>query len=115
MLDADGLAMIATYADGIGANIGLLLDDAGQSTGLIDAAHNAGLQVHGWTLRKEAPFVPEWANGCEGRVLDALIEAGADGVFADDPGRAVAFRQSGGATMCSAMERVRNLPPLSWR
>ena len=115
MLGPEGLAMIATYADGIGADIRLLLDDAGSSTGLTESAQTAGLQVIGWTLRKERAFVPEWAAGCEGRVLAALQEAGADGVFADDPGRAIAFRQTGGETMCAAMERARNLPPLSWR
>ena len=101
MLGEEGLARIATYADGIGAELRLLLDGEGASTGLVDAAHAAGLVVHGWTLRKENAFLPPFyrtqedapaARGCFETFLFALEASGMDGVFTDDPGPAVAFR-----------------------
>ncbi|WAT19327.1 glycerophosphodiester phosphodiesterase [Aurantiacibacter sp. MUD11] len=97
MLTPDGLNDIARYADGIGVAITLLLDDQGDSTGLTENAHAAGLLVHGWTMRKENHFLPPMArsgsdpavSGCDAAVLAALHGIGVDGVFSDDPGRAV--------------------------
>ncbi|MFC3097193.1 glycerophosphodiester phosphodiesterase [Alteraurantiacibacter palmitatis] len=111
MLSGEGLAGIAAYADGIGAELRLLLDDEGASTGLVDAAHAAGLVVHGWTLRKENAFLPFAARvgddpagiGCESRVLRALVEAGTDGVFTDDPGRSVTWRQGMENLLCTVI------------
>ncbi len=92
MLGEEGLAKIATYADGIGADWRLLLSPFnGSDTGLVARAHEAGLLVHAWTLRQEAAFLPPWASGNESRIFSALYRAQADGVFADSPGRAVDF------------------------
>ncbi|MCL6250059.1 glycerophosphodiester phosphodiesterase [Altererythrobacter sp. KTW20L] len=108
MLTPQGLADIAAYADGIGAELRLLLDDEGASTGLVEAAHAAGLVVHGWTLRKENVFLPPLARlgdeppgiGCEGSVWQALERAGIDGVFTDDPGRSSMWRQGMENLLC---------------
>ena len=108
MLTPKGLARIATYADGIGANMGLILGEDGSATGLVEAAHEAGLLVHAWTLRPENAFLPPIARigedpastGCDDRVFAALGDAGADGVFADAPGRAVAFRDGATDELC---------------
>ncbi len=92
MLSDEGLAEIATYADGIGAEWRLLLSPFnGSDTGLVARAQSAGLLVHAWTLRQEAAFLPPWAAGNESRIFSALYRAQADGVFADSPGRAVDF------------------------
>ena len=96
MLTPEGLREIASHADGIGADLSLLIDAEGAPTGLVEAAHEAGLQVHGWTLRKENAFLPPYArNGADpataGRIeliWQALQRADLDGIFTDDPGRA---------------------------
>jgi glycerophosphoryl diester phosphodiesterase len=94
MLTPQGLAGIAAYADGIGAELRLLLDEQGSGTGLVDAAHAAGLVVHGWTLRKENAFMPPRHRssdvrlhlvGCFPYYWDEIAATGIDGVFTDDP------------------------------
>nr|WP_237438142.1 glycerophosphodiester phosphodiesterase family protein [Alteraurantiacibacter buctensis] len=97
MLTAQGLADLARYADGIGAELALLLQDYGESTGLTDRAHAAGLLVHGWTVRQERVFAPLWARGsgeetapinaaCSNLIWEALARARVDGAFTDQPG-----------------------------
>ena len=62
LLTPTGLKDIATYADALGANKDLVLPrDADGSTGkpsdVVDDAHDAGLLVHVWTLRRENQFM----------------------------------------------------------
>ncbi|OBX19726.1 glycerophosphodiester phosphodiesterase [Erythrobacter sp. QSSC1-22B] len=103
MLTPTGLAEIATYADGIGAAIPLLLAPDGSATPVVADAKAAGLAVHAWTLRKENVFLPaplrlgtnEGTIGCDATLYAMLAAAGIDGVFADDPARALDWR--GGA------------------
>lgn len=110
MVTSEGLAQIATYADGIGVDLRLLLGADGQSTGLVEAAHAAGLAVHGWTLRKENAFLPEMARsdapshvtGFPAMVAEAMRHAGIDGVFTDDPRLIVAWREGEGSAECRA-------------
>ncbi|MEL6456100.1 MAG: glycerophosphodiester phosphodiesterase family protein, partial [Cyanobacteria bacterium J06623_5] len=55
---------------------------------LIDFAHNAGLQVHPYTLRDEERFLTLNADGTPqttGEEFRQLIEIGADGFFTDFP------------------------------
>lgn len=100
MLAPENLARIATYADGIGAEIGLILGSDGAPTGLVDAAHRAGLTVHAWTLRKENAFLPPSlrrgaepsAAGDYGALWARLASAGVDGVFTDNPREALSAR-----------------------
>ncbi|WP_370297898.1 glycerophosphodiester phosphodiesterase family protein [Qipengyuania mesophila] len=97
MLSASGLAEVATYADVIGADFRLLFTAEGSPTGLVDAAHDVGLKVHGWTLRKENGFLPvafrrpggEGEEGCYNHMYGLLVSAKVDGVFTDDPGKVV--------------------------
>jgi len=104
MLDAQGLITIAAYADGIGADLGLLFNDDGRTTGLTEAAHHVGLLVHAWTLRKENAFLPERFRssddqldlaGCYPSLWDEIVSSGVDGVFTDDPLLAVESRNAG--------------------
>lgn len=96
MVTPEGLAAMATYADVLGAELTLLTTGEGAPTGLVEQAHAAGLEVHGWTLRKENAFLPEAARigddpaarGDIGKVWQALRAAGVDGVFTDDPASA---------------------------
>ena len=90
-----GLARIATYADGIGVDWRLVVDEGSAATPLVEQAHRAGLLVHAWTLRKENAFLPERYRlqggpghvGCENKLLLRLALFGVDGVFTDDPDR----------------------------
>lgn len=101
-----GLREIATYADAVGANKDLVLprDDAGETTtpsDLVDDAHDAGLDVHVWTMRDENRFMARnYWNGTDPDAKgDAFAEyadmyaAGVDGVFSDHPDTAVAARE----------------------
>lgn len=94
MLEPAGLKAIAAYADGIGAEMALLLDEKGKARPLIAQAHAAGLKVHAWTLRRENRFLPPFlrkgsdpdAPGDMARAFALLRAAGVDGVFTDNPG-----------------------------
>ena len=93
MLTPSGLAEIATYADGVGADLRLIIELDGTPSALVTAAHAAGLKVHGWTLRKENAFLPPPLRGAGGdagrgdiaRLAQILRRAGVDGLFTDDP------------------------------
>jgi len=87
------VAEIASYAHAIGPHKDQVIprgDDGrlGEPTSLVDDAHAAGLLVHPWTFRPEAQFLPAGLDG--GAELDRFLALGVDGVFADDPGAAVA-------------------------
>lgn len=100
MLEPARLSGIAAYTGGIGADIGLILNPDGTPTGLVAAAHAAGLEVHAWTLRKENAFLPPAlrrgedpaASGDYAALWRLLAEAGVDGVFTDNPREAAQSR-----------------------
>ena len=92
---APDVAEIAAYADAIGPHKDQVIprgeDGAlGEPTALVEDAHDAGLLVHPWTFRPEPQFLPAGLDG--GAELDRFLALGVDGVFADDPGAAVAAR-----------------------
>lgn len=83
------LSDLATWAQGIAPGKYLLWDHAGNDTGLVAAAHAAGLEVHTWTFREDrspAPFADARAE------LDAAFALGVDALFCDFPDAAVAAR-----------------------
>ena len=93
-----GLAEIARYARGIGANKNLVIprtadDRLGMPTALIKNAHAAGLVVHGWTFRAENTFLPAEsrcgsepnARGDLAAEIRRFLELGMDGIFTDQP------------------------------
>lgn len=95
---ADGLREIAKVADGIGPWIRQLytedeIDGLPVSTGLVSAAHAAGLEVHPYTFRAD-----QLLPGFDG--FAAMVEwfddtLGIDGLFTDFPDRALsALRRS---------------------
>jgi glycerophosphoryl diester phosphodiesterase len=105
LITPDGLADIATFADGIGPDkemvIGRNADDTlGEPTALVADAHAAGLLVHPYTFRNENQFLPADLRS-SGSATDygdvfaeyeAYFAAGVDGVFADNPDTAVTAR-----------------------
>ncbi|MEC3912613.1 glycerophosphodiester phosphodiesterase [Sphingobium sp. CR2-8] len=97
MLTVQGLTEIATYADGIGPSAALVIAPEG-ATALVGRAHDAGLQVHVWTLRMENIFLPaqyQRADDPQGHGdfaswVRAIAATGVDGIFSDFPGQAKA-------------------------
>ncbi|WP_329298666.1 glycerophosphodiester phosphodiesterase [Streptomyces sp. NBC_00659] len=100
-----GLQWIASYAQGIGPTLDLVIpkDAAGNlttPTTLVADAHRAGLILHPYTMRNENPFLP--ANFRQGTAADAYgdpfgafkvyFETGIDGVFSDNADTAVLAR-----------------------
>ena len=92
MLTPAGLRAVARYADGIGAEKRLVVpvDTLAPPTTLVRDAHAAGLLVHAWTLRSDAPFLAARWRGDPRAEVRALRDAGVDGVFSDFPDDAVA-------------------------
>jgi glycerophosphoryl diester phosphodiesterase len=106
LLSADGLAFVKTYADAIGPwkpylvkTVADGVDRTGDgsvnindrqvvgSTGVIEAAHAAGLLVHTWTFRNDASgygFADPQAE------MAYYMKLGVDGVFTDFPDTGVA-------------------------
>ena len=97
MLALRGLSAIADYADGIGPSVGQVLTIDGP-TALVGRAHDAGLQVHVWTLRMENGFLPaqyQRPGDVQGRgdfasYVRAVAATGVDGLFSDFPKQAKA-------------------------
>ncbi len=95
MMTTQGLQQIADYADGIGPATAMVLAPDG-STGLVDRAHQAGLQVHVWTLRMENGFLPaafQRPDDPQGRgdfagYVRAVAGTGVDAMFSDFPKQA---------------------------
>jgi glycerophosphoryl diester phosphodiesterase len=90
---ADGLRELAKTADGIGPWIGQLANTAevdGQpvSTGLVSAAHSAGLKVHPYTFR--ADELPPGFESMEEMVSWFVEVLKIDGLFTDFPDVALA-------------------------
>jgi glycerophosphoryl diester phosphodiesterase len=92
MVTPTGLAEVAKYADGVGANIAMILNPDGTPTSLAADARAAGLAVHAWTVRPENEFLPPMlrtgddpkGRGCGDVKLAALLKAaGVAGVFSD--------------------------------
>lgn len=105
MASAEGLKIVATYADGIGPNKAMviprtLLGNLGNPTTLVADAHRAGLAVHPWTFRRENYFLPlAQKSGVDPRgvgdlnaEIKAYLATGVDGIFSDNVTEAVAAR-----------------------
>lgn len=95
MMTVAGLKQIADYADGIGPSAAMVLAPEG-ATALVGRAHDAGLQVHVWTLRMENGFLPpafQRPDDPQGRgdfagYVRAVARAGVDALFSDFPKQA---------------------------
>jgi glycerophosphoryl diester phosphodiesterase len=95
MSTPEGLAEIATYADGIGPNKRLIVPAGPDGrlrppTSLVEDAHRAGLQVHPWTFRSDAVFLAPDYEGDPVREIEQFLSLGVDGLFTDFPDLAAA-------------------------
>jgi glycerophosphoryl diester phosphodiesterase len=91
-----GLRELAGFVNGIGPDKNQVIprnadDTLGAPSGLVDAAHAAGLTVHPYTFRAENRFLPaDYRVGSDlnayGRAIDeqiAFLRTGVDGLFTD--------------------------------
>ncbi|MEX2494939.1 MAG: glycerophosphodiester phosphodiesterase [Woeseia sp.] len=98
---ADGLRQVAAYADAIGPALEDLygfadIDGHAVSSGLVSAAHAAGLLVHPYTFRADA--LPPGFAGFGELVEWFAVTLGIDGLFTDFPDlAALALRRPGDA------------------
>ncbi|MDH6217040.1 glycerophosphodiester phosphodiesterase [Streptomyces pseudovenezuelae] len=92
-----GLAEIATYAQGLGPTLDLIITknadgSLNKETTLVADAHRAGLILHPYTMRNENPFLPkEYQKGTDADAYGDAFGAfkryfatGIDGVFTDN-------------------------------
>ncbi len=94
----EGLAWIATYADGIGPHKRLIVPMDHDRlllppTTLVEDAHRAGLKVHPWTFRSDPPFLAPEYEGRPEREYEQFYRLGVDGVFSDFPEVAVRVKE----------------------
>jgi glycerophosphoryl diester phosphodiesterase len=97
MITPQGLAQVATYAYAVGVEKGLVQPIAtdgtlGTPTTLVADAHHAGLAVHVWTLRSDAPILPAAYRGDPVAEWRQFAKLGVDGMFGDFPDVGVAAR-----------------------
>lgn len=98
LVTASGLAQIARYADGVGLCKDVMIPrtssgNLGTPTTVVRDAHRVGLEVHGWTFRRENQFLPaEYRIGTDPNgvgdlagEIRAFVAIGLDGVFSDNP------------------------------
>jgi glycerophosphoryl diester phosphodiesterase len=112
LVTPQGLAEIATYADGIGPDKSRIVagnsagNPLGQPTTLVRDAHRVGLLLHPFTFRPENNFLaadfrvgnpssPEYlhARGDQPAERALYYQLGVDGLFADNADTAVAVRE----------------------
>lgn len=82
----EGLERLAHTVDGIGPWLEHLYrvgPDGAESTGLVEAAHAAGMAVHPFTLRRDS--LPDGFSSFEAVLTFVIDDLGADGMFTDFP------------------------------
>lgn len=99
MLSEEGMQTLATYVDGVGPSILLLVapDSTAsevKATKFVEYAHAAGLQVHPYTFRRERNQMPPFAKDYDDflRIFVDLVDV--DGVFTDFPDLTVRYFES---------------------
>ncbi|WP_306320566.1 glycerophosphodiester phosphodiesterase family protein, partial [Streptomyces sp. CC224E] len=106
LITPKGLAEIATYANGIGPTLDLIIPkDANgkltQPTTLVKDAHAAGLVLHPYTMRNENTFLPaDFKKGTDPNAygdafgaFKAYYDTGIDGIFSDNCDTALLARE----------------------
>ena len=110
LLTPEGLAEVATYANGLGPWKRMIVPTTGTDlngdgtisadeltittpTSLIDDAHRAGLLVHPYTFRSEPTFLARGYGGDPVAEYLQFYRLGVDGLFSDNPDVAVRARE----------------------
>jgi glycerophosphoryl diester phosphodiesterase len=95
LLTPEGLREVASVADGIGPWLNQLytievIDGCPVATGVVRAAHDAGLAVHPYTFRRDA--LPDGFTSFDELVEFFLVDLAVDGIFTDFPDLAFRLR-----------------------
>lgn len=95
LITPEGLAEIATYAQGIGSSKDLIvsarISDRNadrilkEPTSLVNDAHKAGLLVHAFTFRSDEFYLSPEYEGNPDREYEQFLQLGIDGFFTDFP------------------------------
>ncbi len=91
-LSTAGLASLARHCAAIGPWLGHVWRD-GCDTGLVARAHEVGLAVHPWTLRRDR--LPDGCATADSLASQLCHEIGVDGLFTDHPDLVVRVRAHG--------------------
>lgn len=99
MHSADGLKILANFADGIGPHLAMVVSTQSSIDNiivlpLVERAHALGMKVHPYTFRLDQGQLPEYSLSFEDLLAIFLFEAEVDGVFTDFPDRAADFLKS---------------------
>lgn len=94
MRTPQGLAEVATYASGIGPHLPQIFQGKDESgaprlTGLVDDAHEQGLEVHPYTFRRDE--LPAGVASFDELLDIFIVQAGVDGLFTDFPDLAARY------------------------
>jgi glycerophosphoryl diester phosphodiesterase len=96
LLSADGLANIASYANGLGPHYSQLAapraDASIEVSPIATAAKAAGLELHPYTFRRDN--LPAYVKDLDTLLAIHFLEVGVDGVFCDHPDVAVRVRNA---------------------
>ena len=96
-LTPEGMKMVASYAEGIGPSMRLIVEpdsvaDNVKTTNLVQLAHDLNLLVHPYTFRRD--LLPAYVADY-GELLEIFLnDIGVDGVFTDFPDLTVEFIES---------------------
>ncbi|MFM2176721.1 MAG: Glycerophosphoryl diester phosphodiesterase precursor [Verrucomicrobiota bacterium] len=88
----EGLRELARTTDGVGPDIGSIINIKREVTELVKNAHAQKLQVHAYTLRVDE--LPKFARSADDLLNLLFHEAGIDGLFTDFPDVGVKWLQS---------------------
>ena len=96
-LTPEGMKMVASYADGIGPSMELIVEPASvagnlQITNLVPLAHDLGLVVHPYTFRRD--LLPAYVDDYADLLEIFLKDIGVDGVFTDFPDLTAEYLES---------------------
>jgi len=96
-LTPEGMKTVASYADGIGPSMNLIVAPDSVSTklkttNLVQLAHDLNLLVHPYTFRRDS--LPAYAADYDELLEIFLKDVGVDGVFTDFPDLTVEFIES---------------------
>ena len=96
-LTSEGMKAVASYADGIGPAMQLIVKPRStakdvQTSNLVPLAHELGLVVHPYTFRRDQ--LPGYAADYDQLLEIFLNDIGVDGVFTDFPDLTVEYLES---------------------
>jgi len=96
LFSSQGMAEVATYADGIGPWIPMLVSKKSTPEHILESellreARENSLLIHPYTFRKEKNKIPPFAKDFDHLLEIFLVQLKVDGVFSDHPDQVISF------------------------